>query len=80
MVLQAALEPEALLGPKSPLGILGTEMVGGILGDQIGYGAANSIIRAKHGGMTPTEKLLAEQDEEYRSQIVEEFLAQNGMG
>ena len=78
--IAGGLGARGLLGPKSGLGILGTEMVGGIIGDQVGYGAANSIIRAKHGGMTPTEKLMAEQDEQYRSQIVDEFLAQNGMG
>ena len=65
-----------VLGPKSGLGILGTEMVGGIVGDQIGYGAANSLIRAKHGGMTPAEKTAAELDEQYRQQIINQFLAQ----
>jgi hypothetical protein len=78
--IAGGLGARGLLGPKSNLGILGTEMVGGMIGDQIGYGAANSLIRAKHGGMTPTEKLMAEQDEQYRSQIVDEFLAQNGIG
>ena len=69
-----------VLGPKSGLGILGSEMVGGIVGDQIGYGTANALIRAKHGGMTPQEQLMAQGDEAYRQQIIDEFLAQNGLG
>ena len=69
-----------LLGPKSKLGVIGTEMVGGMLGDQVGYGAANALIRAKHGGMTPMEQSMAEGDAAYRQQIIDEFLAQNGLG
>ena len=44
-------------GPKSGLGVLGTEMIGGMVGDQVGYGAANALIRAKNGGMTPKEAI-----------------------
>jgi len=69
-----------LLGPKSGLGILGTEMVGGILGDQVGYGAAESLIRAKHGGMTPTEKRMLAEEEAYKRQLYDQFLAENGLG
>ena len=69
-----------VLGPKSGLGVLGSEMVGGMVGDQVGYGAANSLIRAKHGGMTPQEQSMAQGDEAYRQQIIDEFLAQNGLG
>ena len=68
-----------LLGPKSGLGILGTEMVGGILGDQVGYGAAESLIRAKHGGMTPAEKQMAAADAAYRQQLYDQFLAEQGL-
>ena len=68
------------LGPKSGLGILGTEMVGGIAGDMVGMGVADGIIRAKHGGMTPAEKSYGAQDEAYRKQIIDQFLAENGMG
>ena len=68
-----------LLGPKSGLGILGTEMVGGILGDQVGYGAAESLIRAKHGGMTPAEKRMAAADAAYRQQLYDQFLAEQGL-
>ena len=69
-----------VLGPKSGLGVLGSEMIGGMVGDQVGYGAANALIRAKNGGMTPQEQLMAQGDEQYRKQIIDEFLAQNGLG
>ena len=64
------------LGPKSGLGILGAEMVGGLVGDQVGFGAANALIRAKNGGMTPAEKTAAALDDEYKQQIINQFLAQ----
>ena len=69
-----------VLGPSSNLGILGTEMVGGMVGDQIGMGVADNIIRAKNGGMTPLEQQMSQGDEAYRQQIIDEFLAQNGLG
>lgn len=68
-----------VLGPKSGLGILGTEMIGGMVGDQIGYGAAESLIRAKHGGMTPTEQQMAAADEAYKRQLYDQFLAEQGL-
>lgn len=78
--IAGGLGTRGLLGPKSGLGILGSEMVGGIVGDQIGYGAANALIAAKHGGMTPAEKRMREQDGIYQQQIIDQFLAENGMG
>ena len=68
-----------VLGPKSGLGILGTELVGGMVGDQIGYGAAESLIRAKHGGMTPAEQRMAAADEAYKQQLYDQFLAEQGL-
>ena len=68
-----------VLGPKSGLGILTSEMAGGYLGDQIGYGAAQSLIRAKHGGMTPTEQQMVAADEAYKRQLYDQFLAENGL-
>lgn len=68
-----------VLGPKSGLGILGTEMIGGMVGDQIGYGAAESLIRAKHGGMTPVEQQMAAADEAYKRQLYDQFLAEQGL-
>ena len=78
--IAGGLGMRGVLGPKSALGVLGTEMVGGMVGDQVGYGAANALIRAKHGGMTPMEQSMAQGDEAYRKQIIDEFLAQNGLG
>lgn len=68
-----------VLGPKSGIGVLGTEMVGGIVGDQVGYGAAEALIRAKHGGMTPAEQQMAAADEAYKRQLYDQFLAENGL-
>ena len=62
-----------ILGPKSGLGILGTEMIGGMVGDQVGYGVANSLIRAKHGGMTPGEKNQSQADALYKQQLMQEL-------
>lgn len=62
-----------VLGPKSNLGVIGTEMIGGMMGDQIGYGVADNIIRAKHGGMTPAEQRYAAEDEAYRAQLVSQI-------
>ena len=68
-----------ILGPKSNLGVLGTEMVGGMLGDQVGYGAAENLIRLKNGGQTPLEQKMAEGDEAYRQQIMEQLRQQYGL-
>ena len=56
-------------------------MVGGIMGDQIGYGIANDLIRAKNGGMTPAEQdRFSTLDEQYKQQIIDQFMAENGLG
>ena len=74
------LGARGVFGPKSGLGILTAEMAGGIGGDMVGMGVADSLIRAKHGGMTPAEQKYGQQDEAYRQQIIDQFLAENGMG
>ena len=72
------------LGPRSGLGIMGSEMVGGMIGDQVGYGAANSLIAAKNGGQTPAEQRMLSEQQQYeaqlRSQMYDQFLAENGLG
>ena len=68
-----------VLGPKSGVGIIGTEMIGGMIGDQVGYGIADNIIRAKHGGMTPAEQGYAAQDDQYRAQLMAELKQQYGV-
>ena len=62
-----------LLGPTSNLGKLGTEMIGGIVGDQIGYGAAENLIRMKGGGMTPQEKKMREAEALQKQQLMQEL-------
>ena len=73
-----------VLGPKSGLGIMGSEMVGGMVGDQVGYGVANNLIAAKNGGVTPAEQRMMSEQEQYeaqlRSQMYDQFLAENGLG
>jgi len=73
-----------VLGPKSGLGIMGSEMVGGMLGDQVGYGVANNLIAAKNGGQTPAEQRMMAGQEQYeaqlRSQMYDQFMAENGLG
>lgn len=78
--IAGGLGTRGLLGPKSNLGILGSEMVGGMVGDQVGMGIADNIIRAKNGGMTPMEQQYAAQDEAYKQQLYDQFLAENGLG
>ena len=77
--IAGGLGTRGLLGPKSQLGVLGSEMVGGMIGDSVGMGVADSIIRAKHGGQTPMEKQYAAQDEAYKQQLYDQFLAENGL-
>lgn len=68
-----------VLGPKSTLGIIGTEMLGSVIGDDIGYKTSNNLIRAKHGGMTPAEQQMAAADEAYKRQLYDQFLAEQGL-
>jgi hypothetical protein len=72
------------LGPKSGLGVMGSEMVGGMLGDQVGYGVANNLIAAKNGGQTPAEQRMMSEQQQYeaqlRSQMYDQFMAENGLG
>ena len=68
-----------VLGPKSGLGIIGTEMIGGMVGDQVGYGAADSLIRARNGGMTPAEQSAMAQEEAYKRAMYDQFMAENGL-
>ena len=78
--IAGGLGARGVLGPKSNLGVLGTEMIGGMVGDQVGYGIADSLIRAKHGGMTPAEQSQMQQEELYRQQMYDQFMAENGLG
>lgn len=68
-----------MLGPKSQLGIMSAEFGGGMLGDSVGYGLANNLIRLKNGGMTPAEQSYAEGEEQYRAQLMQELKQQYGL-
>ena len=63
---------------------MGSGSVGGMLGDQVGYGVANNLIAAKNGGVTPAEKRMMAEQQQYeaqlRSQMYDQFLAENGLG
>ena len=68
-----------VFGPKSNLGIIASEMGGSMVGDMVGYGAADNIIRMKGGGMTPAEKRMQEGDDQYRDQLLAELKQQYGL-
>ena len=78
--IAGGLGARGVLGPKSNLGILGTELVGGMVGDSIVYGAADALIRAKHGGATPAEQRQMQEQEQYRQAMYDQFLAEQGLG
>ncbi len=56
------------------------EFGGGMLGDMVGQGAGDVVLRAKGGGTTPWEKLQQQGDQEYRQQLEREVLAAYGIG
>ena len=68
-----------VFGPKSNLGIIASEMGGSMVGDMVGYGAADNIIRMKGGGMTPAEQRMQEGDSAYRDQLLAELKQQYGL-
>ena len=55
------------------------EMGGSLVGDQVGFGVADNLMRIKGGGMTPYEKMAAEQDAAYRAQVDAEIRAHYGI-
>ena len=70
------LGARGVLGPKSNLGILSAEMMGGIGGDMVGMNVANSLLRLKNGGATPAEQSYAAQQQ----LMYDQFLAEQGLG
>jgi len=63
---------------KNPMIDISTEMLGGISGDIAAQGVADGILRAKGGGMTPYEKMAAEQQRELEQQILRQYLSGKG--
>ena len=55
------------------------EMGGSLVGDQVGYGVADNLMRVKGGGTTPYEKMMMEQDAQYRAQVEAEMRAKLGL-
>ena len=68
-----------VLGPKSGLGILGSEMVGGIVGDQVGYGQARQHRQCKERWNDTSMEQNGSRTA-YVQQIIDEFLAQQWVG
>ena len=59
---------------------MGAELGGNLVGDMGGQIVADGVLRAKGGGTTPWEKLQQEGDQQYRSEIERQMLAQLGIG
>ena len=56
------------------------EIAGNFGGDMVGQMASDAVLRAKGGGTTPWEKLQQEGDQQYRTEIERQMLAQLGIG
>ena len=69
---------------KMPEGFMrqATEFGGAMLGDQVGYSLADSLQRAKNGGLTAYEKeaLRQQMEDMYASGGGDQFLYENGLG
>ena len=59
---------------------MGAELGGNLVGDMGGQMISDQVLRAKGGGTTPWEKLQQEGDQQYRSEIERQMLAQLGIG
>jgi len=59
---------------------MSTELVGGFVGDALGQGASDALLKVKGGGTTPFEKIQTAQDQEYRQQLERQILAKYGIG
>ena len=69
------------INPKlmnNPIMDISTEMVGGISGDIAAQGVADGIMRVKGGGMTPYEKMAAEQQKQLEQDILRRYLSGKG--
>lgn len=69
------------LNPKimnNTIADISTEMIGGIGGDIAAQGVADGIMRVKGGGMTPYERLAAEQQKELEQDILRRYLSGKG--
>ena len=65
---------------NNPLARMGAELGGNLVGDMGGQIVSDGVLRVKGGGTTPWEKLQQEGDQQYRSEIERQMLAQLGIG
>ena len=56
------------------------EFGGGYGGDMVGQAVGDTLLRAKNNGMTPWEMQGQQADAQYQQQIIDDFLARNGLG
>ena len=66
----------SLIRPGKPIGALGylTDMAGSTAGDMAGYRAAEGVVRARNGGLTPAEVEAIQYDEQLRQQAIIDYL------
>ena len=57
---------------------MGLELGGGVGGDMLGQGVADSLLRIKGGGSTPYEKMAADQQRELEQRILSQYLSGKG--
>ena len=57
---------------------MGLELGGGVGGDMLGQGIADSMLRIKGGGTTPYEKMAADQQRELEQRILSQYLSGKG--
>ena len=46
----------------------------------VGQAVGDTLLRAKNNGMTPWEMQGQQADAQYQQQIIDDFLARNGLG
>ena len=65
---------------NNALARMGAELGGNLVGDMGGQVVSDAVLRAKGGGTTPWEKLQQQGDQQYRTEIERQMLAQLGIG
>ena len=68
----------SLYGGKNAAIEMGLELGGGLGGDMLGQGVADSLLRLKGGGTTPYEKMAEDQQRELERRILTEYLSGKG--
>ena len=63
---------------NNPIADISTEMIGGMTGDIAAQGVADNLLRMKGGGMTPYEKMAAQQQKELEQDILRRYLSGKG--